>query len=102
MQHMIQRQGEMLIQQYITNTRLSDMKNQNKAMLSKLCSIEQNTELAAKYAAMNEMNTRTISFFKAYERAISEYRLKKTRSKRSRTGIVLLLLFILFLTAFGF
>lgn len=67
MQHMIQRQGEMLIQQYITNTRLSDMKNQNKAMLSKLCSIEQNTELAAKYAAMNEMNTRTISFFKTYE-----------------------------------
>ena len=65
MQHMIQRQGEMLIQQYITNTRLSDMKNQNKAMLSKLCSIEQNTELAAKYAAMNEMNTRTISFFQS-------------------------------------
>ncbi len=67
MQQMIQTQCDMLIQQYITNTRLSDMKNQNKAMLSKLCSIEQNTELAVKYAAMNEMNTRTISFFKAYE-----------------------------------
>lgn len=60
-------QGEMLIQQYVTNARLADVKNQNSAMLSRLSAIEQNTELAAKYAAMNEMNTRTISFFKTYE-----------------------------------
>lgn len=67
MQNMIRMQGEMLIQQYVTNARLADVKNQNSAMLSRLSSIEQNTELAAKYAAMNEMNTRTISFFKTYE-----------------------------------
>lgn len=84
MQHMIQRQGEMLIRQYITNTRLSDMKNQNKAMLSKLCSIEQNTELAAKYAAMNEMNTRTISFFKAYEFFRQTYSIKENTVKKEQ------------------
>lgn len=67
MQQMIRMQGEMLIQQYVTNARLADVKNQNSAMLSRLSAIEQNTELAAKYAAMNEMNTRTISFFKTYE-----------------------------------
>lgn len=67
MQQMIQTQCDMLIQQYITNARLADVKNQNSAMLGRLSAIEQNTELAAKYAAMNEMNTRTISFFKAYE-----------------------------------
>lgn len=67
MQNMIRMQGEMLIQQYVTNARLADVKNQNSAMLSRLSAIEQNTELAAKYAAMNEMNTRTISFFKTYE-----------------------------------
>lgn len=67
MQQMIRMQGEMLIQQYVTNARLADVKNQNSAMLSRLSAIEQNTEFAAKYAAMNEMNTRTISFFKTYE-----------------------------------
>ncbi len=67
MQKMIAAQSDMLIQQYITNAKLSDMNNHNKAVLSKLSSIEQNSQLAAKYAAMNEMNTRTISFFKTYE-----------------------------------
>lgn len=60
-------QSEMLIQQYITNARILDVKKQNKDMLNKLQAIEENTEIAAKYSAMNEANTRTIAFFKGWE-----------------------------------
>lgn len=67
MQKMVQAQSNMLIQQYITNAKLTDMKKQNKELLNRLYSIEQNTELAAKYAAMNEANTSTIAFFKGME-----------------------------------
>lgn len=66
-QKMTELQNDMLIQQYVTNAKLTDVKHQNKAMLKKLENIEQNTELAAKYSAMNEANTRTIAFFEGVE-----------------------------------
>lgn len=67
MQKMIETQGNMLIQQYITNARLVDLNKQNRVMMNRLANIEQNTELTAKYAAMNAANTRTIAFFKELE-----------------------------------
>ncbi len=67
MQKMAGIQSEMLIQQYITNARILDLKKQNKDMLNKLQAIEENTEIAAKYSAMNEANTRTIAFFKGWD-----------------------------------
>lgn len=60
-------QSDMLIQQYITNANLKDIKRQSMAMIDKLRNIEQNTENAAVYSAMNEANTRTIAFFKTYD-----------------------------------
>lgn len=60
-------QSDMLIQQYITNANLTDIKRQSRDMLDKLRNIEQNTETAAVYSAMNEANTRTIRFFQTYD-----------------------------------
>ena len=67
MQQMIQTQCDMLLQQYITNARLGEVKSQNSALLDKLSAVERNMQLAAKYAAMNEANTRTVAFFKTYD-----------------------------------
>lgn len=60
-------QSDMLLQQYITNANLRNIQLQNQGIISKLKNIEQNTETAAVYSAMNEANTRTIAFFQSYD-----------------------------------
>lgn len=67
MDKMIEQQSDMIIQQYVTNSRLEAMQNQNHRIMRQLSNIEQNSEITAKYSAITAANAKAITFFEGYK-----------------------------------
>ncbi len=67
MDKMIEQQSDMIIQQYVTNSRLETMQNQNHRIMRQLSNIEQNSEITAKYSAITAAHAKANTFFEGYK-----------------------------------
>ena len=64
---MIEQQSEMILQQSVTNARLEIMEGHGKKMIDQLASIEQNSEIAARYSAITASHAKANTFFEGYK-----------------------------------
>lgn len=58
-------QADMLLEQYMTNSRLAEIQEQNKSVIQKLSQVEDNTRVASQYSAIAASHAKANTFFAA-------------------------------------